>query len=351
MQRVICAGIFIAYGFVTEITVMASSSYLLGATIEEIGSNEAVFYAGALVSKVLLYLLTLCVTKKGKDRTYLAPSSYHVLLLVIVYICVGLAYLSIAEIINSGDSASLAQVMGILGITAISVLVYFVFEQLQAYAERELQIAVIEQHLHDNEQRFQARDSRYEEIRSIKHDMVNQLSSIRKLANDEKYGELTEYLDTYLKDAMPALSSSFTGKPGVDALLSEKSAAAASLTIPLSVLSSDLKDTRISAVHLNIILSNAIDNALEECIRSREIIKPYIKAEIKKDGDYLSILIINSSAPVVFAENGLPETVKIEAAQHGLGLATVKGLVGRHGGKMECAYKNGEFIFFARVKH
>jgi sensor histidine kinase regulating citrate/malate metabolism len=107
----------------------------------------------------------------------------------------------------------------------------------------------------------------------------------------------------------------------------------------------------VSPVHLNIIFSNTLDNAIEACRRLPSGAKRYIALELKIEGRSLYIRIKNSSLPVEMADGELPVTSKRDKLRNGLGLATVKRLIEQYAGVMLCEYKDEEFVFFARISN
>ena len=350
VQRVFCAGLLTAYMFIVELFAAVLSSFLFDFSLFEIGGSISMFYIGAFASKALLLILAFVVTGRAKARMGPVPYYHLIMLLAVTYICAGLSYTNITFVGQSGDAATPIHVLASLGIAVVAVLVFFVFRQLQTHAEREIYMAVVEQHLAENEMRFQLIDSQNVEIISIKHDIINHLTSIRKMAADGEYKELDEYLSEYLNAVTPSLTRSITGKPSIDALLSEKTAQAEGHGIRFTVNSGTLRNMLFSPVHLNVILSNAIDNAIDACLKTSDTAARYIKADIVRENENIYIRVENSSPSVEIFSGRLPKTSKIDADQHGYGLATVNRLLLRYNGKMECKYQDGTFVFYAQIK-
>lgn len=350
MQRVFCGGLLTAYLFVSEILTMLALSFVIRRTMPEIAGNAFFYYTGAFISKAVSLVLALVISRNRKSAFVLAPSYYNWLLLAIIYICVGLSYFDLKLVKQSGSHAAGFHVLSVFAIFVLSILVFFVFKKFQEYAEREAYTAIVEQHLQEDECRFRLIASQDKEILGIKHELVNHLTSIRGLSANKQYGQLNDYLDEYIRETTGVLSRSITGMPSIDALLSEKIAVAESEGAEFSASIGALPELLISPVHLNMILGNALDNAVEACRKLPDGMRRYISLCIEAEGDWLYVRIANSSLQVKIGAGGLPGSDKGDRLRHGLGLNIAKRLIERYEGAMHCECGGGEFAFLAQMR-
>ena len=351
-QRLFCGGLLTAYIFVSENIVMVLLSYITNYPVTEIANHALLYYAGAYASKALLMLLAFVVSGRRKTRVKPAPFTYHLFLLIIIYICVGLSVADIVLVIKSGESATIIYALSEVAFMLLSVLVFFVFEKFQSYAEREAHTAVIEQQLAQNEQMFKLMERQNFEIRSIKHDIANHLTSINKLAASHKYEELQAYIQTYISESLNIVKKSATDNAVLDAMISEKCMRAEDQNIKFEVRADNLKDVRVDPVHLNVILSNALDNAIEACDAFSKVYDDadrYIKLGLKTEHNYLVMRIANSSLPIDIVDGGLPSTSKSDRLSHGFGLVAIQRIVERYGGVLVVEYEDGEFVLMAQI--
>jgi len=350
MQRLFCGGLLTAYVFVSETVTVLASSYFLGYSLVEIAANPLVFYVGAFVAKTIALGLVIFISSNRLKPLSPVPYYYHLLLLLITYICVFLSYAVYFFVNQSEAPATMIHVISELAIIVLSILVFFVFEKFQRYAEQETYTTVIEQQLSQDERRFYLIDSQIAEIQNLKHDLTNHLMCIRRLSTTQQYDMLNNYLDEYLPKAEKVITRSYTGKPSVDSILSEKVAIAEYGNINVILNVSVLPDFYFSPVHLNVILGNALDNAIEACNKLPDDHSRYISLDIKAEENWLSIRVVNSSLPVNVKDGSIPLTDKEDKAHHGLGLNIVNQLVRRNEGVMHCKYENGEFMFLVRIR-
>jgi len=207
----------------------------------------------------------------------------------------------------------------------------------------------VEQQLSQEEQRFKLIDEQHREVRKIKHDTINHLTSIHNLLAIAQYDEAIKYLDEYLEQATTVINHSITGKPSADVLISEKIILAKDIGIDFDIKSEKLTGVQISPLHFNILLSNALDNAIEACLRLPDNTNQYISLGLKTEGDNLCIRIINSSLPIEIPDEGLPQSTKADKLRHGLGLPSIKRVAEHYGGAILCAYNEGEFTLYIQV--
>jgi signal transduction histidine kinase len=326
---------------------MVAISFALGYSASEIATSETVFYIGAYISKVLQFLIAIIITQNKKAVLLPANNRYHLVLLVIVWTCVGLSFGNMLLVIQSDSSASLIHLLSEIAVATLSVLMFYVFQSFQIHALQKERTALIEQQLWQEEQRFSLIDEQFQEIRSIKHDLTIHMTSIRKLLHEDNNSAAIEYLDDYFSQTSHALTRSITSKPSVDALISEKAAIAESEGVKFDIETEKLATININPVHLNIILGNALTNAIEACRQLHDDADRYISLGMKTEGDNLCIRVTNSSPSITIGDDELPVTSKNDITHHGFGLSTVRRLAKQYNGSLLCEYADGEFTFFA----
>ena len=350
-QRIFCGGLLTAYSFVTESLVMVLLSFIFGFTLTEIANRPVLYFGGAYASKALLFILAIVVSAKRKTRVKPVPFTYHLFLLFVVYICVGLSIADIMLINQTGEAATILFALSEVAFMLLSVLVFFIFEKFQAFAEREMHTTLIEQQLFQSEKMYNMMEQQNFEIRSIRHDMANHLASISQLADAHHYEELQSYISTYFAESRSVIENPATGKAIVDALIAGKVARAKSEEISLLVQTDALGEVLVNPVHLSIVLNNALDNAIEACcaLSAADGMRRYIKLGLKTEHDYLVMRITNSSLPVEIIDDEPLPTGKGDKLLHGFGLASIRRVVEKYRGIMFYEYKGGEFVLMAQL--
>ena len=174
------------------------------------------------------------------------------------------------------------------------------------------------------------------EIRSFKHDYVNHLKCIRSMLSNKEYDDLQDYLNS-LSSSFPTSSFIYeTGNFIADAILTEKQV---NTPDDISITFDGVIPTNIDNTDLCIILSNALDNAIEACCScdNDKTINVY-------SGYKHGYFILKIKNPTVnnFAGDKM-STTKADKINHGFGLANIKRAVQKYSGYVSTSCEDNVF--------
>lgn len=175
------------------------------------------------------------------------------------------------------------------------------------------------------------------EIRRFRHDYVNHMKCISSMALNHECSDILNYLDK-LSASFPTSSFLFeTGNYIADAILTEKQ-----VNSPDNILIEfdGVIPTDIDNTDLCIILSNAIDNAVEACrlCSGDKIINVY-------SGFKHGYFVFKIKNPTVnINADGRITTTKSDKINHGFGLANIKRTVKKYDGHVSTSCENNIFI-------
>jgi signal transduction histidine kinase len=347
-QRVFAGLTFFAYAFMTEALYATSVSFLTGHIFSD-SLSASLFFIGAFLSKALLLAAVFIITRRRRARFLPMPVSHQVVLLLAVGICVFLSFADMVAVTQSSERTTFLNVLIEAGITTIAVTVFYVYGAFQRYTDRELYFSLLERQTAASERYFRRVDEIQREMRALKHDFTNHLMSLNQLLQAGDYAELGEYIHRYLGEVSRVVSETVTGVASVDGLISVKKQAALDNGIRFEASAGGVMKILINPVHLSIILSNALDNAIEACLKLPPA-ERYIALNMKTDDDGILISVANASGPVEIEKDGLPTTTKGNMTRHGLGLGTVKRIAERYGGHVLLESRPGEFVFTALLQ-
>lgn len=202
------------------------------------------------------------------------------------------------------------------------------------------------------EKQVELQISHYEELEKLnaetsrfRHDYTNHLRSILSLIQMNEYSQAEEYIEKLQKVKYSFSAAMFyTGNKLADALLADKSAA---LEDNCRIEYSGIIPSSIENVDLCVMLSNALDNAVEAC---REFTSPCaISIFAGEQQGYFVMSIINpTTCPYNFYD--IPPTTKSEKEQHGMGLYNIKSTVKKYNGQMKIKCENGVFELIITLK-
>lgn len=171
-------------------------------------------------------------------------------------------------------------------------------------------------------------EKRNEHYRRFQHDIDNHFLVLTGLFREKKYDEAREYFE-HLHDVSDRLLIGIkTGNPAADILLNEKIGFAKSNGIQVKYDVNLPSDCVVENMDLCIILANALDNAIQACMKENR--QPEISLIVRKRYHFLVIEIENTNL-----KHGKPE--------YGTGLKNIEHTVEKYEGTMEIESGGGTF--------
>ena len=183
------------------------------------------------------------------------------------------------------------------------------------------------------------------EISKFRHDYNNHLRSILSLIRMNECAQAEEYIEKLQKIKFKTDTVLFyTGNRLADAILSDKSSA---LGDNCRIEYSGIIPSSIENVDLCVILTNALDNAVEACqkIQTHSV----ISVQASKQQGYF-VLSIKNPTSCTENYNYIPSSTKTDRGQHGIGLHNVESTVKKYDGQMKIKCENGFFEIMLTMK-
>lgn len=178
------------------------------------------------------------------------------------------------------------------------------------------------------------------EARRLKHDMKNHTLTIGHLIQSGEANAALDYLET-LGTVIDSIEVGFsTGHRIVDVIMYEKKKFCASKGIPFHFMGYVSEDLPYASTDLCIIIGNAIDNAIEACLKVNRELEPFIEVETYLKQGHWIFKVANTALPVDI--NRLTST-KPNKNQHGYGIRNIRESVQKYGGHVNFLYQEGCF--------
>lgn len=226
------------------------------------------------------------------------------------------------------------------------------YQEMLTLNEERNRRAVLEKQVVSMEEHARELERLYSGVRSMKHDMKNQLAVLGNLIMRQDGGEeLPGYLEQ-LNRTLGKLDLPFqTGNTVVDSLLSTKYHEACEKLPEIRFEAGDLifpKECRIQPTDLCIILGNALDNAIEACERLQGDSGQndcYIRLYSGYRQEMLLLTVENSfnGELKVGRDSAFPSTTKPDSEAHGIGMHNIKAAAQRYRGGVSWKAEEGEF--------
>lgn len=110
-----------------------------------------------------------------------------------------------------------------------------------------------------------------------------------------------------------------------------------------------MKNTRANAVDLCIILSNALDNALEACAQIEDVEERFVTLKITETPESLVISVVNPVEKESVRRCLTFVSTKKDGANHGIGLKSIRSTAEKYRGEVLARCEQKRFTLLVRL--
>ena len=209
-------------------------------------------------------------------------------------------------------------------------------------AQARLRIKILEQQNSNAFKSIKDAEIYVNEMRSVKHNIENQLITIYNYIDKNKNDEAKVYINTLTKEYLPGINCLIqSGNDAFDAIVGMKKTMCENDGIDFTININSKALRLLNIVDTGVLFGNLIDNAIEAAEKSKD---KKIVLEISEKGEYLSILLSNSIDESVLESNANLETTKTDKEHHGIGVKNIKGVVVKYDGMIQYYEENSMFL-------
>lgn len=308
--------------------------YLLnfGTPIEQLSSGMG-RYIGMACSKMFCFWFSVYIVEYLKSKQKDIPLINWIMIILVPLLSV----LILNGIFVSYGLNHRQIIIYLISVAGLMMLNLLVFNFFDTYADK-LKMKVMEQRIKAEEDNYNLIESKYTEIRQLKHDIRNQISVANSMFRHGSEQDAIYYLNKLSDSLSDAGGICYTGISAVDSIINIKWNEALSRGIEFTNKVNVYDKMNIDNLLLCRILANLLDNAIEGAERSSEENK-YVYISIIQAEKKLSICIMNSSDEV--DTNNL--TTHKLGSGHGIGISSIKNAVKQLGGIISFEWENGIF--------
>lgn len=303
-------------------------------------SNASVYLACNILVKIAtLVIITILFFLSKKHRLYFQKAKKKHIFLLLSFSVTSFFLVMLIDYLLSlmGITAFfILECFSILLCLATNIGLYYLFYQLSTGEEAKARLKLLDFHLSKGKKEQTYITQSYREIRKLSHDMDHYLSAIYSLLEQgctrEAMAELEkrqlEISDNQLFD---------TGYPVLNSILSYKIQMAQNQGIQPQLFWNLNTPLMLNLTDLAVILSNALDNAIEAAEKVTKE-KPFLSIAAEMKENYLVIVICNNTVKCPVIHDGKITTTKEDKDNHGLGLASIKKIAQQFDGDafIEC---------------
>lgn len=290
---------------------------------------------GSIFSKIFLLLLV-----KGLQRFFFQDAiqelswNYNAMLMSLPIGSMFMAYhlFTISGKINEVKYVRVSLVLFVV-ILIVNVVMFRIVIKLSHNLELKRKNTIYQLEISLYSEHIKERESALLEFRQVRHDMKHQIIYLLELSESKEYEKLEEYLKQLIDwEPLEGVTIANTDNLMIDALTNYKYSIAkrhgiffqTKLQVPINLPFED--------ADLCVVLGNALDNAIEACLRGH-VPNPYIDLKIKYDKGNLVVIVENSyDGRIKKSHDGKIVTRKTETKNHGVGIDSIKRVVEKYHG-------------------
>ncbi len=217
------------------------------------------------------------------------------------------------------------------------VVVIILFQSIKEGQEEKLQRELLGTQLENIKRHIEQVESLYHDIRSLKHDMANHVTTLEQLYEKNEVAQAKKYTDRLKEKLYYVTWQVKSGNPVTDVILSEYQGKAEKRGITFESHFVYPKNDSLDVFDVSVILNNALENALQAAEKFRENHKQScISICSYKNNNAYMIEILNSFDGIlnINSSTGLPATNK-RTKRHGYGVSNIKQMAEKYYGAID----------------
>ncbi len=224
----------------------------------------------------------------------------------------------------------------------VNIATFYLYDSIIAEMDEKMTNKMLVQQNNYYERQFQLMKTALTTTKSLHHDLMNHLSIIYSLFENNDKKRLKEYLSELMEEKGIKKEYAHSGNVVIDSILNFKLQEADRKGIRVILELNVPEQLSVKSFDMTVILGNLLDNAISACSKLSED-KRKIKAVIRYDKGRLIIDIKNQYDNVILYEKGNIITTNDDKNNHGIGLSNVKQAVEKYQGLL--AIEHSDDIF------
>ena len=229
-------------------------------------------------------------------------------------------------------------ITSILGLCVINILTLVFFKRANDNASAKLELELIKSRNDAEKDKYEEMGILYENLRIARHDIKDQLLSIKEMLHEKKYDSVNDYIIKQEQEIEKSQSIFHTGNRIIDYIIYSKVNQNNNLTFFITGEVCQLES--ISDMDLATLFGNILSNAIEAATVSTE---KRVEVLFKSYKNYQSIICNNSVDKPVLPNNPDLKTTKSDTIYHGLGVKSIKRIAEQNHGLIEFYEENHMF--------
>ena len=293
---------------------------------------------GVIIAKIMQFYITRLILR-NKYKNPISNYRWVAIIAIPVISVISLCSLMKAAFINNNISPYIFT--GMVCIILANIMTYYFFTVMNKEYENTIKAKLLEQQNDVLKKGIADKDAFVKEMKTVRHNIKNQLLTIMQYADEGKTDAIKEYVSVLTNDYLPNILNYInTNNSAFDAVINSKIAVCNQKDIFMEVNMKQDTSIKIPPAEIAVLFGNLLDNAIEA---AKDTEKKRITLDIQKNEGYLIVLVSNSIKSSVLEANKNLETSKPDKELHGIGIKSIKNIVERHNGMIQFYEEENEF--------
>lgn len=331
---------YITLSFLSLDSIMQTLGCIFVQLFTENFNRDIVLKTSSLLFNILIFMITKYLFKHNKNQIRnsirLLSNKIYILVLVSLVIigelCGNMAIFNDVFLFHQHISNFLIIITILI---FIAIIICLIFNSISKNYYENIS-KIMEKQVSEQVKYYRKIDKLNQDLREFRHDYKNHMICFQALLENGEYNDALEYIKEITNQDIIETHNFFSGNQIADAIFSDKNEYAVKNNIEIKF--EGFISDEIAASDLCIILSNALDNAIEACMNNNfnetKVIE--IKCAILQN-----VQIIRISNP---NEKESTETTKPDKKNHGFGLYNIRKTVEKLNGQMHIPEKTPFFV-------
>lgn len=295
--------------------------------------------SGMIGIQIFSYMMVLIIENyQNVKKGAIIPIVYWLAVLLIPSASL---YITVMLLLASG-LANWQILIGIILLLLINVATFYLYDSIIAEMDEKMTNKMLIQQNNNYERQFELMKTALAATRSFRHDLMNHVSILYSLFENNDREKLKEYLSELMEEKVIKKEYAHSGNLVIDSILNFKLQEADSLGVHVTLELSVPEQLAVKSFDMTVILGNLLDNAIHACNRLPEDRK-IIKSVIRYDKGRLIIDIKNQYSNTILYENGNIITTNDDKKNHGIGLLNVRNAVEKYQGLLNIEHSDDIF--------
>lgn len=311
----------------------------------EIFTHDYSVIYGMTMERVIVVILTkvlligACILML-KFKFYNIAKRRNMIVLIIMPIIAEMSMVGIMQVFLKNSELKSELLLATVSVMLANILTYYVFIKINKDVEIEKEKNALFQK-YENDKRYASEvEDLYKKTCGIRHDLLIHFTTLNGLLKND-VNKAQEYISVIMKNQLDEFRNLVkTDNETFDALVNAKIAVCDKFGISVQTRVMNNSLNKLEQDEIAIIFGNLFDNAIEASKNSK---KKHIELDVQIQGQYLSILMLNSVDESVLKNNKNLSTTKQSKDYHGYGIKNIKNIVESRDGMIDYFEENGYF--------